>query len=246
MNDPLAGVKLKMSRAKEHLDALRSEVERFWQGNPNPFVRERHPEWISFAVNIPIEPSPRLSIIVGDIAFNLRSALDHLAWQLAVLHCGSDTTPRRYPEFPIFNCETNFKKGASRKLANILPAARSVIELLQPYHRGDWPELAHLWILHEVNRVDKHQTAVGHFFTASLRFSDIKGEFRFSPLRNGDQWIVPVKQRRKFKMKLFASLSFEFASIPHGVSFEDIEDIYKFVDQEVLPRFRGFFYPEVG
>jgi len=51
----------------------------------------------------------RLGVLLGDWAHNLRSALDHLMWQLVILYGG---TPNRRTQFPIFQRKRDYDKRA--------------------------------------------------------------------------------------------------------------------------------------
>ena len=97
MSEPLDSVWLKVIRAKEHLDALYAEILEFLRTDPQPYAiqpehnREGSEYVFHFKVNR--EPPTEWSVAVGDVTYNLRSALDHLAWQLALKHT-RDREPR--------------------------------------------------------------------------------------------------------------------------------------------------------
>ncbi len=135
MTDPLLGARLKIERAREHLKALRNETRAFVDSNPyrtfvepdadtgEPVVR------IGFArpgVRVPI----RLGLIAGDIIHNLRTALDHLAWQLAL--AGSGPGPRT--QFAIFEDADDYRRHEPQLLEGISEGHRARIEAVQPYH----------------------------------------------------------------------------------------------------------------
>lgn len=115
-----------------------------------------------------MQPPHSLSLVVGDCVHNMRSALDNLAYQLAVSHKQtlSDSEAQR-SEFPIFNRRSEFhrltKKGTPapgsglRKIESIDPAAQAIIESVQPYNGGDW---LFLMLLHELDRIDKHRRLI--------------------------------------------------------------------------------------
>jgi len=45
----------------------------------------------------------------------------------------------------------------SRKVGGIAPVARTIVEGLQPYRRGQNFASHPLWVLHELSRIDKHR-----------------------------------------------------------------------------------------
>lgn len=100
--------------------------------------------------------------MVGDCIHNFRSALDHLAFQLAEAH-SRPVPPNliRSSAFPIFKTGNNYRRrgpsGAAWKMRGMSRYARGTIERLQPYHRRTHPELWRLWQLDELWQVDKHR-----------------------------------------------------------------------------------------
>jgi hypothetical protein len=243
---PLNSVWLKIIRAKEHLDSLYSEIQMFWLSKPKPFDlipeddTKESEKVFKFKVNR--EPPIRWSVIVGDIAFDLRSALDHLAWQLALL---TTSTPCKGTEFPIFDCASNFKKGgkggAASKMQNIPPEAQEIIESLQPYHQEDELNLVHLWWLHELNRIDKHRELIPCFTSSMIKYSDMSGIFRPSGrLNDGARIVIPIP-KGKLKTKIGAEIAFDVPTLDSPLPFEKIDGIHKFIREEVIPRFYSFF-----
>lgn len=119
-----------------------------------------------FRVHIREQPSKRIGILIGECLHNLRSALDHLVWQLAIQN---GNRPDDKSEFPIFLDPGKFSKrkkdgdpdpqSGLRKMQNCSAQARTLIEQFQPFNRpaGQF-ELHPLWLLQKLNNVDKHQT----------------------------------------------------------------------------------------
>jgi hypothetical protein len=155
------GVRLKLERAQQHLDALQQEIERFLRRHPYTVIEEFNEEAGEYLLRAQVleEPPSRWGVEVGDVVHNLRSALDHLVWQLALSHGG--TAPSG-TEFPVFVDETAFKrssKGGGRyKIRGISPDAKTIIEALQPYHAGENTERHWLWALQQISNWDKHRT----------------------------------------------------------------------------------------
>ena len=80
----LDSVELKIFRAAQHIESLKSEFEGYFQNNPGKMVRQPHTcenEGIfRFVANGSIPA--RFGLIVGDVLQNLRSSLDYLVWEL--------------------------------------------------------------------------------------------------------------------------------------------------------------------
>lgn len=242
---PLDGVWLKLDRAKEHLDFLYTAIGEFWQLKPITVVPQDDPQSSDYQFRIEIhrEPDIKWSILAGEVTFHLRSALDHLAWQLALLHV-KGREPSLRTEFPIFDTSTAYddpRVGAAPKLKDILPAAHPDIESLQPYHRAEWPLVDLLWMLHRLNITDKHRILIASFPQSMVRFDDAPGIFRNEGrLNDGDVIYVP-KPIGNVKMEIGTDISFEYADLPFGVNFDRLDGMHKFIREEVMPRFVGFF-----
>jgi hypothetical protein len=109
----------------------------------------------------------------GDIVHNLRSALDHLAYQLVIV--GSGKEPSRRVEFPIAKDFATYAAEKVRKVEGMRPLAIQAIDNVKPYKGGNEP----LWRIHELDNIDKHRTlfSVAHDY---LFFGDwFDGDYWF-------------------------------------------------------------------
>ena len=104
-------------------------------------VRESDPGYVP--MDFPIR--------VGEIAYNLRSALDHLVYALVL---DNDEEPSKQSEFPIFNEEAAYQREAPRRLKGVLRDRSGLIEAFQPFRGGIG---RHLWMLHLICNIDKHR-----------------------------------------------------------------------------------------
>jgi hypothetical protein len=158
------GVDAKIQRAKRHLAVIKREVRAYQASHPefvDAKLDQNLPGYVLNANTRP--PNIGLSVKVGDFLFNLRSALDHLARGLVLTegNTPADTGGSR-TSFPILE-----KKPKKLDIAGgVDPTALNVVEKLQPYHQpagGYWA--SELWILNELNNIDKHRNL--HFPTAT-------------------------------------------------------------------------------
>lgn len=92
-------------------------------------------------------------IMAGDIIHNLRSALDHLAFNLVQV---GGKIPTSDTGFPIAATRKIYESTKSRKVRGMTSAAKNAIDDLCPYGGGN--EL--LWRLHHLDIVDKHREFV--------------------------------------------------------------------------------------
>jgi hypothetical protein len=189
MSHPLDGCWVKVNRANMHLSLLDERIQRFVDSNPYKVETEPGPnrgEEIVYANTLREPPTQEWSAIVGDIVHNLRSALDHLVWQLTLAngHTPPAVVPRlrhapggkwRDVGFPIFftprptdhlgNLISWDTAKDLRSLWGVRPSLRADIQGLQPFNHGKDAPKQPLAILDELWNIDKHR----HLnFTSSL------------------------------------------------------------------------------
>lgn len=157
MTVSLDGVDAKIARARQHLDELKAEVSTAFGEGSYEFVKEVDgPGRLSFRVRGVPKVDPLWNVTTGEILFNLRSSLDHLAWQLVLLDNGQ---PGEETYFPIHLSALN-KKGKPRNLTiqpHVSATALKLLTEVQPYSRSPHPEFHQLQYLHDLNRIDKHR-----------------------------------------------------------------------------------------
>jgi hypothetical protein len=157
MRGSLDSAWLKIQRAKEHIQQLKAIVEEFRLVHTREIVFKYDAQSGKHMADVwvPDPPPLRLAVIVGDIAHNLRSALDHAAYQLELM---VGRTPDRHTGFPIYWERAKFQDAVKRGIPQRFPKrAWALIQQLQPYRRGQRYRTHPLFQLHEVNRRDKHQ-----------------------------------------------------------------------------------------
>ena len=157
MADRLAGPLAKVERAKEHIRDVDAAVRAFLDGHPYVIHTKRDPETrqlIYFMASVG-EIGPDVALRVGDALQNLRSALDHLAYQLWLVGTGRDG-PAFHVYFPIFDSATEYKAKSARQVQGMAKAAIKAIDAAKPYKGGNDT----LWLIHHLNRIDKHRLLV--------------------------------------------------------------------------------------
>lgn len=154
----LSGVQEKFARANEHLKRLETDTHAFLKAEPYEFVPEREGDYALVRVKVKREIPLSLAVTLGDVFYNLRSALDHLTYALAELN----GKPPRGTEFPIFKDKGKFFRtgpgGGLYKIRGLKPEHRTAIQALQPYKAGRDAIVQPLWVLHELANADKHRT----------------------------------------------------------------------------------------
>lgn len=157
---------LKWGRAVIHADALQAEIDAAGIDGPDQptfAVRtEYQPKRHGFAVVIDdIDPAPPTwGLILGDIANNLRSALDQLAWQIV---SRGKTPPNTLSEeaqnriyYPLCKNPRHLTKVLDRKLPGARYLDTQRVRRYQPYKHRAWGYV--LPLLADINADDKHRT----------------------------------------------------------------------------------------
>src|SRR6266849_6585676 len=112
-------VRVKIKRAKTYLLDLETELGTFRDESLNVVGTKgdsKTGQSTHFHVNLPILPFDALAA-AGDIVHNLRSALDHLAYQLVIV--GSGKEPTRRLEFPIAKDLATYEAEKARKVEGV-------------------------------------------------------------------------------------------------------------------------------
>lgn len=146
-------VRRKIDRAKTHIDTLGSTVRQFLESRPYVIATKRDPQTrrLTYYAASVEEPPEELCEIAGDAFHNLRSALDHLAWQLVV---AAGSTPTSDTAFPIYDDAAKYRDHAPWRMRGMAEPAVRAIDALEPWKGGKNDAL---WRLHRLDIVDKHR-----------------------------------------------------------------------------------------
>lgn len=153
MTASLDSVNLKLVRAEEHFKSIVEILNGFSIGKCEFIAEENQNTHLGFLrVHLP-KPLAQLALVIADFLYSVRSALDHLVWQLVFTQPGN--TPHKRSAFPICSSSENFDKAKEGHRLDWVPdKAITLIEALQPYPGRDQTLLT-LSALHER---DKHRT----------------------------------------------------------------------------------------
>jgi hypothetical protein len=215
MSHPLDGPLLKIRRAQLQIQLL-ADLEEAWGENAEyRIVRaEINPQTGNQVLRAQVGKKPPLEwgVLIGEIAHNLRSALDGLVYQLALRDSRVNTLTWR-TQFPIFTkgrtkiAKIKAKKGkrdlvshfeiqGRAMMKGVSKKHQAMIERLQPYKRrsrrsdplyGMRHSIRHspLSLIQEINNVDKHRTiqVVVPTTGAFIARTDAVSSFKYSPVR---------------------------------------------------------------
>jgi len=165
---PLKGAFDRVNRAQQHLADFEGRQDTFGQfyhdslviefdanNDHKPVIRPGKPIYIETA----------FGILVGEIVYNLRAALDYLIYELAILDTKlvQDGT-----QFPICDTKSAFDGVEKKFLVGLNTTHRAGIERLQPYSGCDWTP-----ILRDISNPDKHRHLTLPAHTYAIRMTTI-------------------------------------------------------------------------
>jgi len=102
-------------------------------------------------------------VVIGEVCYHLRSALDYLVYELAINDSGK---AQEHTQFPIVDSPNEFGGAANRNLRGLNAAHIATIERLQPYNGCEWTK-----ILRGLSNRDKHRHLT---LTASLTMGHVQ------------------------------------------------------------------------
>ena len=261
------GILVKLERAHEHLNIFNKEVEGFLKGEPCGHISEckhkRGSEYdVIVRVRINTPPPLKLSIIIGEILYQIRSTLDHLVYQLTLSN-GGTIKELESCEFPIFDTSDAFHRHRGSKslalgsglykMRGVNTTAQTIIEGLQPYKSGANSTIHPLWVLHKLCNIDKHrrlyltQCPIGSIKlvnNGTFIVTDMK-ESVCRPLIDGTEilrfriWALSNFQGKvTVRQKVPPHIAFEESiSLPDFYAGEVIQNVLSFVENDVIPQF---------
>ena len=189
MSDPDAAWWAKLRRANTHLETLTKLVDDFAASEPYTLDREPGdgPNEVAYRLHIRREAPAEISTVVGDVLHNLRSALDSVAYELAVHSKGEPLTEREaqvtaFPWSPSSSeYDRSFGIGVEVKNpddARLLrgriygPEARNAMRVVQPFMLAEMANMppterrcfsndhfkwSAIHRLHQLSNLDKHR-----------------------------------------------------------------------------------------
>ena len=220
----LEAVDAKIARARTEWRLLRAEIATFCQERARLIVREPvgddEEQWVyrGDSPKAPIE----WSIRAGEVAYNLRSSLDHLVWQLVK---ANEECPCARNSFPILGKRD--KKTFDKCLLGVCHVVQDYIASVQPYHpeattSGDpsGQVAKGLSLLNEICNVDKHR----HLVVANARFTGIRhlNVNQFIPVdKLSDEPVVELQNGNLLVGRQSAFPEYEFLEFVVDAFFDD-------------------------
>lgn len=151
---------LKFQRCIEHLEAVKNAIAQDVSTYGDNFIREADGKE---TIDV-LEPGPLIALRAGEFIYQLRSTLDHAAFDLVKINRGAISLPARWEENCMFPIWTNLKTGQTPplpygefcNLPGIPKEAHALIEKVQPYYSIGAANNS-LRLLNHLSNIDKHR-----------------------------------------------------------------------------------------
>lgn len=168
--EPFVSAQLKIDRAQKHIIELQDAVERFTHENECTFWADSNADGMSFSIRLVNSDSSIFSPMIGDAIHNLRSALDHLVFELAFIDSGKeDTEASLKPR----SRETDFE-AATKGIKTLKADSVDFINGRECYKGGNGESL--FW-LHRLDVIDKHRQIIPSACVATVsQFYIMRGD----------------------------------------------------------------------
>jgi hypothetical protein len=263
-DERLSLIETKIDRANKHIADLDIARKAFLETKPYAVSTKRDPQTrrlIYYVTKVDQTPIA-LASAAGDILHNLRSALDHLAYQLFLVGPGGGGGGKgNRVYFPIARDAAEYNKKDTRQkikgLRSDVVDAIDAIDAIEPYGGGNSNDL---WTLHALNNVDKHRllvtvggsfqsVGIGSLLSRSLAgaFKDVKIELGIKPadtlcpLKVGDELFIDSPDAQfdeHMPFELDVALS-EPGIIEGKPLLETVRSLSKLVEN-IIPQFKPF------
>jgi hypothetical protein len=177
-----SGVRLKRDRAFKLLDALKADCDE-WTGTVKVDLSHSIEDggWNVWSAGPLPSPPAEFGIRVGEIAYQLRSALDHAAHAIVLANGGK---PTRSTYFPVSLTEQSWKSQSKPYLKGASEDSIEVVRVWQPcYQQPEVPQMDQLAAINEIALVDKHRTLLPVVAGLGLHKLHVTGKSSYSTWR---------------------------------------------------------------
>lgn len=169
MSTDLAGVGLKLDRAKVHLKAINTAVKTFIEVdlyNTQRFssIDALDRQWQDITWDTPPNINPSIGTVLGDFVHNVRSALDQLIFRLVE---ANGNNPGGHTQWPVSETEGKWRDDIVERnvqdrglppTSGLSDEAFKLVRDFQPFSRDKLGSAHPLFRLHRLSNEDKHRT----------------------------------------------------------------------------------------
>jgi len=154
-------IRAKFDRADEHIDTLKRMLAAQFDNEVDGARAEYEPKtqnagFVYYTHTARASHMAKQAVVIGDIIHNVRSGLDHLAWELVKANGGTPTKDTYFPILKVAPTPDRYGHPRPPHIAGgVDPAALELIEAEQPYN-WNVPDRHPLLSLHRMWNEDKH------------------------------------------------------------------------------------------
>jgi hypothetical protein len=253
----LDDIRSKISWSRTRIEELDTIAKAFFKDGFYTIVLEQDAKGCLVSRFGNVRPFPiAYSLLIGEIAHQLRSSLDHLIFAVA-----RPATPgqEQRVKFPLCSTGKRFRDMKSSSLCNVPRGVLSLVESVQPYHCRKRPETRFLGQLQTIHNWDKHRSLT----VASAVLRETNVELRII----GDTSIIKHEifggriERDKIISRTLTGYSEVGAEIEYHPNFtfypafdkglpKEIAEVGvrgiltgagAFIEEEIVPKFQKFF-----
>jgi len=162
MVSSIRSAELKLARAAKHLRAIKRCIATYSASQPHKVIAKAKGKR---KVNVPKSPPQAISVLAGEMVYQLRSALDHLTFEVIKSNPNVATIDPDWRDHCQFPLRTKIPKGRTpplakneffRSLPGISDKAFAIIERMQPYYSTSAVNNALRFLAH-LSNIDKHR-----------------------------------------------------------------------------------------
>jgi hypothetical protein len=242
-DERLTLIRVKIERAKHHLRALEVVRQDFIKGNAYRIECETNQTGFNIYRVFNLQAPPvEIGLAAGDVIHNLRSSLDHLAYQLVY---ANGATHSKQTAFPIWDSAAEYKAQGARRVKGMAQDAIDAIDAIEPYQGGKG---AGLWVLHYLDIADKHHALLTPLINVTEASFTIPGFWERNyegvggvsfpnfgkPLKDGD--VAATREATMDKdMNITLDVAFTEPDVIEGRPVvETLQRLVDFVDDRIL------------
>ncbi len=208
--------------------------------------------FVEYYLEAQYPPFTDYGLLIGEAAYQLRSAMDQVVFALSVLPTGSDEQQRKAAQVPSFPVLLRRSDKDIRSRLRYVPNETSAevfreIDEVQPYRDGA-PINHPLAVLNELNIRDKHRVLepAGSALTIKTAGLDPRVQLRQESLQHGSliaRVPIDIDDATNLGTRVTNEIRIPMERYPTGLPMQSLGVMFSFVAFEVLPRFRPFFEP---
>jgi hypothetical protein len=254
--DALETFALKLQRAEQHLDTIDQYLIEYKALDPYRIISELNRDQTFYECRLQgiTPPFFDFGILAGEVAYHLRSLLDHIVFALSDFPVGLSARDldraHRRTGFPILTREHwgEIENRTQYVHSIIRDEVRAIIYRYQPYYERDNPWESLLFFVDEINIIDKHRVINATTGSIGIDTTNLHPEIEFLALgRSVNERdivaLVPshLDPDKDFMQKLTYHVTLPIRRRNLNVQIVDLRRAHNYIRDRIIPDFVPFF-----